>query len=593
VKLRWLNILIIILLSCKQKDKNINHYSAIDALNEKLFNCNYENCNQYFDSVFYLLSNINYPKGLSDAYARKGLYYENNGKFDSAYQYYLLSTDIRKKIGDKKLIAFGFTNLAETVQDLKNWELCKQYLDTAWQLFHEVKDTTYLMKINQQFGKYYAEQNSFDKALPYFKNGLNYASRVNDSGALSMFYQSLGNVYGSLKKYDTSIIYFNQWKSLIDTTNYTEMYEYSCCISANYIENKNLILAKNEISNAQKYFNQSGLDSVEYTYLLAREYELAQAEGNYKNAFNLIKNYNELNNQYFENESARSIADMEVKYKTSEKETQNKILIAEHSQKNWILFSLVAGIGLLILIGFILYKYFRTKQKIAKKEIELKATEIEELLKTQELNNLNAMLKGQLEERQRIAKDLHDSLGSTLSTIKLMIGNLPITKNNMETQSLQTANTLIDEACKDVRKIAHNLYLVTHEEANFIAEIKKRLKTVALNQAIKTTFIDNQIDLSAYPHIQKDLFLITQELISNTLKYAQATEINIQLNIVDQELSFTYDDSGKGFNTQNLEIAEGMGYKSLDERIKKHQGTWHLDSTLGHGMTLIINIPLT
>ncbi len=582
------NIVLFLLNSCNNSKEVNQNNQQIDSLNHKI-SILLKKDFQDFSTLKLLDSTIqlsqHYPKGLSDAYARKGLYFENVGKYDSAYHYYLLSTDIRKKLGDKKLIAFGFTNLAETVQSLKNWSLCQSYLDSAWTLFHQVNDTIYLMKINQQYGKFYAEQGKYIQALPYFLNGFNYSKITNQQKSISTFAQSLGNVYGSLAQYDSSNIYYNQWKELIDSSNYGELFDYNCCISANYIENLELKKAEIEIEKANLNFRKGNLDSVNLQYVLAREYELALAKGNYQEALEKLQDYNDFNAKYYNQSTADAIAEMEVKYQTAKKTALNKTLLIENSRKNWILFSLISGLLLLLLLGFLLFKNYQSKHKKAKNEIK-------ELINNQELSNLNSMLRGQLEERQRIAKDLHDSLGSTLSTVKLIIGNLNAIKNESEMNQLKSANELIDEACKDVRKIAHNLFLKADDEIDFVEEIQKRLIALELNHQIKTNFIGNNVDLSARVDIKKELFLITQELVNNTIKYANATEINIQMNIINNELNFTFEDNGIGFNPESALNSGGIGFKSLEQRINQLKGNWSIDSTIGYGMTLLINIPL-
>ncbi len=268
---------------------------------------------------------------------------------------------------------------------------------------------------------------------------------------------------------------------------------------------------------------------------------------------------------------------------------ENQVLRTQNTEKrNWLIFAIL-GIAALILILYLSFKNYKNKQMLTLKTLESKNNEIQELLNTQEINVLNAMLKGQTEERNRIAKDLHDSLGSSLSTLKLIIGNISTHANKQN--ELKNANQLIDNACKDVRKIAHNLYKTNPPEINFITEIENQLSIVKSTKKIETNFYVNKVNLEAYPDIQKDLFLISLELINNTLKYANASQINIQLNKIENELVYTYDDNGKGFNPQLLNTFEGIGFKSIQERVQALNGQWNLDTTPQHGMTIIINIP--
>ena len=79
--------------------------------------------------------------------------------------------------------------------------------------------------------------------------------------------------------------------------------------------------------------------------------------------------------------------------------------------------------------------------------------------------------------------------------------------------------------------------------------------------------------------------------MTNTLKHAEATKVNIHLNLIENELSLLFEDNGKGFNA--LELVDGIGLGNIKSRIKKLNGTFNIDSTINRGTVIAMEFPLT
>lgn len=565
---------------------------TIDNLNIKAYEeveKNPVNSALLVDSAIQLCSYTDYPKGLSDAYARKGLYFENIGWFDSAYHYHIKSLVIRKTLGDKKLIAFSYTNLGETVQEIKGMKVSKSYLDSAWELFHQVKDTLYLMKINQQVGKYYVDIENYHRAIPYFKTGLNYARQQQDHMQESVFLQSLGNVYGSLENFDSSYFFYELWYELLKKNNDSvDLYEYYCCIANNYIETKKINEATLALKNADEIFSHLKIDSSECLYLLARKYELSEARGNYKSAYQYALEYNAINEKIVSGSAAKNIAGMEVKYKTSEKENLNKILLSENSRKSWIIYALITGTLLLAVSVFFIYRNSRQKQLISKQQLDIKESEINSLLQSKELETFDAALRGQDEERARIARELHDRLGSLLSIAKLNFSSLQNDIQKLEQKNRSNYNqvsSMLEEAADEVRRISHDLYAGSVINFGIVTALYQLADAVSAANKLTVKFQHKNIPSHINQEQQINLYRTVQELLSNTLKYAGAKRIDLQLiGNTDGSISFTYEDDGKGFDVSETMKSAGIGFKNIETRMRKINATYHIDSFPSKGM---------
>lgn len=277
--------------------------------------------------------------------------------------------------------------------------------------------------------------------------------------------------------------------------------------------------------------------------------------------------------------------EMAVKYETEKKEmelrTQQKLI----EDSYYLNFALAILVILLLITILVIIRNFSQRKKI--------------VLKESELQNANAMLMGQDEERERIARELHDRVGSMLSTVKLHFTSMEDHMKEhmsellkMQGKSYHQAIELLDETYEEVRRISHDL------DTGLLGRFGLRTAMMQLAQVLESTnklkvlYLDNDLDPQVYKAFETDLYRITQELLSNTIKYAKAKEISIQLSRTNGNLVYSYEDDGIGFIKEELQNSKGIGYKNIDTRVQRMKGTWHLDTNPGNGLNLIIELPV-
>lgn len=274
-----------------------------------------------------------------------------------------------------------------------------------------------------------------------------------------------------------------------------------------------------------------------------------------------------------------------AKYETKEAklETENQI------QKVWI----ISGLFIVTLVFLILiFINLETKKKSHKQAMSLKDLKIDELLRENELENLQGLLAGQEVERKRIAQDLHDTIGGMLSTIKLHFNAL---RKSMglkaeDSEIFTNADNLLDESCKELRRVSHDLNTGSLASYGLKENLKTLKNALELTSEVTVNLIFDELELPSSSKIEQELFKVIQELLSNTLKHAQATEINIQLSQFDDEIQLIFEDNGIGFNVNK--ITRGLGLDSIQKRIAKLQGTLTIDSHERSGTTFIFEIPV-
>ncbi len=250
----------------------------------------------------------------------------------------------------------------------------------------------------------------------------------------------------------------------------------------------------------------------------------------------------------------------------------------------------------IIIIQAILLHKSSKRNKILNKNFEISNLKIEELLKKQELKSIRAMIEGQEDERRRIASDLHDRLGSMLSMVKLHYQSVEqnIKHLNISNQrQYSKANILLDEACAEVRKIAHDMVSGTLAKFGLIAaldDLKDSLEDN--NNTLNIDLIVHGFKNRLEQKNEVTIYRIIQELISNVLKHANASEIVIQLIFNQNGLNLIVEDNGNGFDVNNIPKDGGMGLKNVLSRVDEIKGQLNIDSSLDKGTTVTIDIPL-
>lgn len=222
--------------------------------------------------------------------------------------------------------------------------------------------------------------------------------------------------------------------------------------------------------------------------------------------------------------------------------------------------------------------------------ILLTASDITFQIKTENLI-IRAIIDTQEKERQRLAKDFHDSLIQQLSAIKFFISSTTdLAKNQKLKTILCKSNEALAEVITDMRNACFNLMPKTLEEFGLVKAVQEFCSHFLYHK--KTNFIVEQNsklpDFS--PEIKIDLYRVIQEFITNALKHGEASEINISFHYNKKDLKILLVDNGKGFD--NKQPRKGMGLQNVRSRVKSHNGTLDIVSNIGKGTSYTICIPL-
>ena len=280
----------------------------------------------------------------------------------------------------------------------------------------------------------------------------------------------------------------------------------------------------------------------------------------YQSAFRALKMSKELGDSLTGINNDLKTQEIETKYQTAEKEKQ--ILIEKQratTNRNWLIaagLALVFGTGIAIL----LQKNTRKKRELAEQKTQLEQQKVQTLLKEQELVSIDAMIAGQEKERQKVANELHDDLGSLMATVKLHFDNV---KASEKDPALMNAQKLLDEAYQKIRGMAHSKNSGVMANQGLLPAVQKMAKTINETNALKVTVEDYGLADRMENSLELNIFRMLQELVTNIIKHSEAKKATIQFTQHEDKLNIIVEDDGKGFDIsegKTREYGYGLGH---------------------------------
>jgi len=193
-------------------------------------------------------------------------------------------------------------------------------------------------------------------------------------------------------------------------------------------------------------------------------------------------------------------------------------------------------------------------------------------------------------ERSRMASDLHDEVGPLLSAIKLRIGSLD-TNNDEDEEEIEKTNEQIDKLIKRMREISFDLMPTSLTRKGLAAALNEFIEYCSKSSFLKINFQFTEIKLAQLQAI--NLYRIVQEIIHNTIKHAEASDLFIELRQEKGKIILATRDNGKGFNyDEKSSEAKGLGLQNLLRRTEIIGGKMFFESRKGKGTTYIFEVPI-
>lgn len=514
--------------------------------------------------------------------------YRSIGEKALSLTYIYRAIELNKEIGSDRNLAKNYINLANYFLEEGQHEKSKNYLVLAGGLIEDKGDILNGYIFNS-LGSYYNDQ--IDDKFLNIDTSTNYYL-----GALQVYkdnkaYHMMPGAYNNI-----AINYTLKNQNGFAKENYLRAIHLADSLNApkdlinSYRNLGNLYMEEGDFEKALEVYNKSlALSSVEndpayqvniYANLVNANIALGQVD----EAAILFRKFNQIRDSIYDAEKIQEVNELETKYETKLREQeileQQSTINTKNFQKNIFL-----GLSILLVVLIVVAAWFFTqKQKYLKK---LKNEEIANMKKEQDLKELNAMMHGQEEERNRIANDLHDRLGARLSSIKLLF------QNDVDLQvSSSKLVAYIDEAITETREISHNLSTDMLTRFGLQTALKDTIRTIQNSNQIEADLAVYGMD-SRWPlAIERNVFYVLLELLNNTIKHSGAKKLMVQISQIEEEVNIFYEDDGIGFDKMDTD-SKGMGMRSMKARVNAIKADMRIETKAKAGFSAVISLQIS
>lgn len=576
------------------------HEAHVRALNELGLSHrskqDYEQAMNYYRRAFKLAQDQNIERQLPSININFAHIYWRLSKIDSAIYLYQEALKGFEKIGDKYEPWKAYVGLAQSHMELENNEQALVYLEKAHDIVKDSKNRKDRGSVLYYLAAVYKDTKAFDKyydiveAWEAFQNEREHdLLEIGGAGHLSLLAMFNRQNTDLIAEFELAVEYFKKqgnayrlgW-SYFDLGQAQMMQEQYGPAKESFL----LALEQYEIADYQ--------DRLSNTY--QKLYQIEKKLNNFPQALAFLEQHEALKDSLGFEKMKEHIARLEVAFETEKKERllaqQDFELRQKTTQRNIFIGSsfFLALIAFLIFFG--LRNRIRLTKKIAQQEADLQDQKIRQLEQEKHLMAFNYMLEGQEKERIRIAKDLHDSLGGLMSTVKAHFNALkPKDIKPKATEIYSKTNKLIDDASVEIRRISHNMVpkaLAVSGLKGSMEDLVDNLEAHGIHANLEMVNWSEEIDSSKALVIYRTI----QEILNNIIKHAKAKNVLVQLIKNEDQLSIFVEDDGKGFDVKKAFEKEGLGLQNIDSRVQFLKGKIEWDSVINEGTTVSINIPV-
>jgi signal transduction histidine kinase/Tfp pilus assembly protein PilF len=516
---------------------------------------------------------INDTVGIARCYNYMGLVYHEKWDYANAMHNYFESLKWAEQAHDSSAMAIALNNIGLVQGEQGNNDKALEYHKRALKMEELRHNTKGVSKALNNIGIFYLNNEDYNMALDYFTRSLKLDEAANDLEGISDSYNNLALVYDGLGDKKRSIEYDlvsmevdvkrNDKKGV--TVSLTNL---GCTFLAMGDHKKALDYGLRALALSKETGAISNIGEAEL--LLSDVYS---AMGKNDLALRHYKNHVAARDSIFNLESStKSIAaeldfEFQKKAAVAKAEHEKEVIALEaesnlqKSTRNFVV-AIAAMIIVVIILAFVYYN--------SRKSLRMRKQYARQLLQSQE------------SERQRISKELHDSIGQNI----LFIRNQLVKSNSDLLPS-------IDETLSEVRSISKDLYPNQLEKYGLVAAVDALAEKVKDSSGI---FVSHDLeafnrDIAADKQIQ--YYRIIQECITNTLKHAEASALRITATSMNGSTELVVQDNGKGFDKQTLtgKAQHSFGMLNLEERTRFLGGKFELESSPGNGTKYKFSLP--
>ncbi|QIA08167.1 ATP-binding protein [Draconibacterium halophilum] len=539
----------------------------------------------YFERAKKYLTKIHDEKRVAIINIGIGAIQLRQGDYNKTIRTLTESVSYFEKTGDDLNTAKCYSNMSAAFAELGDYTSAIEYNEKALQIFKQQKLKQFQVITLPNLAAQHLKNGDTLKAINYGLDAEKLALSMGNKRSLSIIYNNLGSAYLDIDE-EKAKDYLQKTIALkkeLNLKNGTEI----ALGNLGY-----LYLKKKDYKTALEYYKlvEPQVNGKQLVFTYNQLQKCYNGLRQYQTALYYSEKSRILNDSILNSENQKVFTEIKTKYETEKKEKeilelQSKNLEVDNKriQNQNLLFASLVILLLTYLLVYFFTKRARQKQKIAQNKLLNK-------LKNQELNGIDAIIEAQEKERSRIADDLHDNLGSRIATIKMYINELDTSPEKEKTELIEKLKTISEKTYGEVRKIAHNKYSGTLISQGLIPAMVVIANQLSSTKQLNIKVVNINVKQRIKNSIEIQVFRIIQELLTNIIKHAKASEAIIQFSEDDNILNVMIEDNGKGFETKQTNF--GFGLTNIEKRIDILNGNLVIDSSEHNGTTVILTIPL-
>lgn len=471
--------------------------------------------------------------------------------YQLASQYYALEENLARAIKDTLAIAKALMNRADLFIEEKKYDAAIGLLQQSLEGYRTASNRLVFSLVDRE-ASIFNRMAETEKRKGDIRAALQHvlsATRICEHQSLYLndydeasYFVNAGDIYNRLQLPDSAIRFLRKGLAIAE-----------------------LIMHKENIRDA--------MEQLAVSFSLQHRYDSAWV---YQTAFTRLKD--SISNATGQQE----IMQRELSLKMQQQEIIQNAELEKH--KLWR--NIIAGIAVFaLIIAWFLYNRYRLRQE----------NRYQQQVNRQRNEMFNAIAVTQDEERKRIARDIHDSLGSVLSAARLKLSSIRDngqTLSEEQQQVLRVTMQLLDEASAELRSISHNIMPATLSKLGLIAALRNLFSAISTHSGLKVEFSSHGFNTRLDEKTEMSVYRIILELVNNIVKHAGAGNAAVQLVRHPGYINLSVEDNGKGFDyTQTRQHTSGTGLANIFSRVEYLGGKMNVDAVAGRGTSVFIDIP--
>ena len=504
-----------------------------------------------------------------------GNLYNNMGDFKSAVKYHLQSLALFEKVNSKRGQSFALHSLGNDLVELKQFARAKTYLERSMKMKEELKDKRGMITTSMGMGDIYKQLDQHTLSEKYYLTSLQIAQEMNLPSEEARGNHQLGLLYKKMGDFVHAKETIAKGLAIARKTGDSTM---SATINSQLVA---LTLEEGQENQLENTFF-SNLNTFKYSgdrngevleYFRLSEYYASRKQ--FDKAFFYLKKHEELTDSIEGAAVQLQIKHLEEQYEGEKKEKQIALLQKDQQvqklelgrQQAYVIVIVIALISVIIISALLVNRYRVTNQ-------------------TRRIVEMERM-------RNTIARDLHDDIGSTLSSINIL-SQLALQGNTSEwSRHFQRINEHSGKIMEKMSDIVWSINTNNDSLEQVISKMKEFAGEILEPKNILYHFEETE-DVKNFAltiEKRKNIFLIFKEAINNAAKYSEGSDVAIRIWVQADKICFSINDNGKGFDTSLVKT--GNGLKNMQARAANILGILRHVSHPGQGTNILLEVPIT